>query len=109
MWRSGSAPVNRSPCGWCPRASPQLEVMWDYCGVEDVLPAAVAAEVRLLPEFRMGVHRIGVRLTDGMSVDAVLVSGGRVTKVLGRDHATFRADEVIEVVDQSDRPLPPGI
>lgn len=83
--------------------------MWHYCGVEDVLPAAVAAEVLRLPEFRMGVHRVGVRLTDGMCVDDVLVSGGRVTKVLGRDHVGFRADEVIEVVDQSERPLPPGI
>ena len=82
---------------------------WDYSDVEDVLPAAVAAEVRLLPEFRMGVHRIGVLLTDGVRVDDVLVSGGRVTKVLGRDHVAFRADEVIEVVDQSECPLRPGI
>lgn len=87
----------------------QLEAMWDDCGVEHMLPAPIAAEVRLLPEFRMGVHRIGVQLTDGMRIDDVLVSGGRVTKILGGDHVTFRADEVTEVIDQSERPLPPGI
>jgi hypothetical protein len=76
--------------------------------MDDLLPAAVAAEVHRLPEFRMGVHRIGVRLICGVRVDDVLVSGGRVTRVLGRDRVPFDAAEVIEVVDQSERPLPLG-
>ena len=76
--------------------------------VGDQLPPAMIAEIRRLPKFRMGVHRIGVRLTCGIRVDDVLVSGGRVTRVLGRDHVPFDAAEAFEIEDQSERPLPPG-
>jgi len=77
--------------------------------VNDELPDRVREQVRALPEFRMGVHRVGVRLLSGIRVDDVLVSGGRITRVLGRDHVPFDAAEVFEVVDQSELPLPPGV
>lgn len=77
--------------------------------VTDELPAPVREQIRELPEFRMGVHRVGVRLVCGIRVDNVLVSAGRVTRVLGRDHVPFDAAEVFEVVDQSELPLPPGL
>ncbi|HEY3406569.1 MAG TPA: hypothetical protein VGK53_00195 [Propionicimonas sp.] len=73
----------------------------------DELPDAMRAQVQAMMEFRMGVHRIGVRLVSGVKVDDVLISGGRVTRVLGRDHPTFDASEVIEVEDQREWPLPP--
>ena len=77
--------------------------------VGDELPSAIAAEVSRLPEFRMGVHRIGVRLICGIRVSDVLVSAGRVIRVLGRDRVPFDAAEVIEIEDQSERPLPSGV
>ena len=77
--------------------------------VSDHLPPAIAAEIRRLPEFRMGVHRVGVRLTSGISVDDVLVSSGRVTRVLGHDRIPFEAAEVVDIDDQSDLPLPPSV
>lgn len=75
----------------------------------DMLPDAIRAQVQAMPEFRMGGHRIGVRLISGSNVDDVLISGGRVTRVLGRDHPTFNAGEVIEVEDQSELALPSGL
>jgi hypothetical protein len=57
----------------------------------------------------MGVHRVGVRLISGISVDDVLVSRGRVTRVLGHDPISFEAAEVVAIEDQSERPLPPGV
>jgi len=48
-----------------------------------------------------------VRLVCGIKVDDVLISGDRLTRVTGRDHSTFDAPELIEVEDQSERPLPP--
>ena len=74
----------------------------------DELPEAIRVRVRALPEFRMGVHRVGVRLVCGITVDNVLVSSGRVTRVLGRDHIPFDAAEVIDVTNQSELPLPAG-
>jgi hypothetical protein len=72
------------------------------------LPPAIATQVQQFPEFRMGVHRVGVKLVSGIRVDDVLVSGGRVTRVLGRDQVPFDATEVVEIEDQSARSLPPG-
>ena len=77
--------------------------------MSDQLPPAIAAEIHQLPEFRMGVHRVGVRLRSGISVDDVLVSSGRVTRVLGHDRIPFEAAEVVDIEDQSERPLPPGV
>jgi hypothetical protein len=57
-----------------------------------------------MPEFRMGVRPVS-----GIKVDDVLISGGRVTRVLGQEHPTFDATEVIEVEDQRQRPLPPDL
>jgi hypothetical protein len=74
--------------------------------VTDELPDAIRIRVRALPEFRMGVHRVGVRLMSGIKVDNVLVSSGRVTRVLGRDRVPFDAAEVVDVTDQSELPLP---
>jgi hypothetical protein len=76
--------------------------------VTDELPFPMKDRMRELPEFRMGVQRVQVRLMCGVRVDNVLVSSGRVTRVLGLDRIPFDAAEVIEVVDQSEAPLPPG-
>lgn len=47
--------------------------------MSDALPESIADQVRAVPEFRMGVHRVGVRLVCGISVSDVLVLSGRVT------------------------------
>lgn len=76
--------------------------------MSEQLPPAIAAEVRGMYEFRMGVHRVGVVLANGMQIDDVLVSAGRVTRALGHEHVPFEASEVVGVVDQSTRALPPS-
>ncbi|WP_156401702.1 hypothetical protein [Agromyces sp. Soil535] len=76
--------------------------------MSEQLPPAIAAEVRGMYEFRMGVHRVGLVLANGMQVNDVLVSAGRVTRALGHEHVPFDASHVVEVVDQSTRALPPG-
>ena len=42
-------------------------------GVAGELPALIRVKVAELPEFRMGVHRVGVRLASGAWWDDVLV------------------------------------
>jgi ribulose 1,5-bisphosphate synthetase/thiazole synthase len=86
----------------------ESETQCEYGVVDDdELHPRLAAQVRAMPEFRMGVHRVGVTLLCGVRVEDVLVSEGRVTGVIGRDRLPFYAGEVAEVTDQSDRPLPP--
>ena len=75
----------------------------------DVLPDATRAQVQAMPKFRMGVHRIGVRPVSGIKVDDVLISGGRVTGLLGQEHPRIDATEAMEVEDQRGRPLPPDL
>jgi hypothetical protein len=77
--------------------------------MSEQLSPAIVAEVRGMDEFRMGVHRVGVVLANGMQVNDVLVSADRVTRVLGHEHVPFDASDVVEVVDQSTRALPPGV
>jgi hypothetical protein len=76
--------------------------------VSDNLPPSIAAEVAGWPEFRMGVHRVRVELADGRAFDDVMVAGGRVVKVPGRDDVPFEASDVVAVTDLSEAPLPPG-
>ena len=54
----------------------------------------------------MGVKRVGLRLRSGRRVDDVLVSGRRVVRVLGQDVEPFDAEEIREVENQADRPMP---
>ena len=63
--------------------------------ITDVLPDAMRVQVQAISEFRIGVHRIGVRLVCGIKVDDVLISGYRATRVLGRDNPTFDAPGTI--------------
>ena len=51
-------------------------------------------------EFRMGVHRVSVLLTDRHIIHDVLVSGNRVSWVFGEDTIPFRADEVEALLDK---------
>jgi hypothetical protein len=76
--------------------------------VSDQLPPDIADEVAAWPEFRMGVHRVRVKLNDGRTFDNVMVAGGRVAGVLGRDEVPFEASQVVAVTDFADAPLPPG-
>ncbi|MEO8829619.1 hypothetical protein [Lapillicoccus sp.] len=72
------------------------------------LPPAIANEVAGWPEFRMGVTRVRVELADGRTFDDVMVAGGRVAKILGRDEIPFEASDVVAVTDFGEAPLPPG-
>jgi hypothetical protein len=76
--------------------------------VSNELPPDIADEVAGWPEFRMGVHRVRVELTDGRTVDNVMVAGGRVMKVLGRNEIPFDTSDVVAATDFTDAPLPPG-
>jgi hypothetical protein len=76
--------------------------------VSNQLPPSIAGKVALWPEFRMGVHRARVELRDGRAFEDVMVAGGRVVKVLGRDEVPFEPSEVVAATDFSDAPLPPG-
>lgn len=57
----------------------------------------------------MGVNRVRVELTDGRTFDNVMVAGGRVMKVLGRNEIPFDASDVVAVTDFTDAPLPPRL
>lgn len=76
--------------------------------VSDRLSPDIADEVAGWPEFRMAVHRVRVELSDGRTFDNVMVAGGRVRGVLGRDEVPFEASDVVAVTDFADAPLPPG-
>jgi hypothetical protein len=52
------------------------------------------------PEFRMGVHRVSVRLTDERIVHGVLVSGRRVSWVFGEDTIPFLPDQIETLLDE---------
>jgi hypothetical protein len=74
----------------------------------DKLPGVIAEQVNGMFEFRMGVHRIGVDLSDGAHFDDVLVSAGSVTRVIGYETVPFDAGDVTSVSNEAELPLPPG-
>ena len=76
--------------------------------VSNELPPAIADEVAGWPEFRMGVNRVRVELSDGRSFENVMVAGDRGVGVLGGNDVPFVASDVVGVTDFPDAPLPPG-
>jgi hypothetical protein len=81
---------------------------WDASIVSNELPRDIADEVAGWPEFRMGVKRVRVELSDGRTFEDVMVAGDRVVGVLGREEVPFAASDVVAVTDFADAPLPPG-
>jgi hypothetical protein len=73
-----------------------------------VLPPALAKQVAGGPEFRLGVHRVRVELSDRRAFENVMVAGGQVTGVLGLDDVPSEVSEVVAVTDFANAPLPPG-
>jgi hypothetical protein len=63
------------------------------------------AKIADWPEFRMGVHRLGIVLRNGSTVHEVFVSGGLVRGIGRTDEGlgaiTFGVDEVTDVLDES--------
>jgi hypothetical protein len=64
-----------------------------------ILSDNLVEQLDRIPEFRMGVHRVRVRLTDGRVIRDVLISGNRVSWVFGEDAIPFRAEEVEALLD----------
>jgi hypothetical protein len=65
-----------------------------------ILPDTLVTQLDRIPEFRMGVHRVSVRLTDGRTVHDVLVSGRRVSWVFGEDTIPFRPEQIDALIDE---------
>ena len=65
------------------------------------LRSEIVKQVNALPEFRMGVHRVAVRLTDGRVIPDVFVSGNQVSWVFGFDTIPFAPGDIAEVVGTS--------
>ena len=66
-----------------------------------LLSDSIVKQLDDVPEFRMGVHRVSVLLTDGRVIPDVLISGNRVSWVFGYDTIPFRADQVERVLGTS--------
>jgi hypothetical protein len=62
-----------------------------------VLPDDFVRQIQSMYEFRMGVHRVGLKLTDGREFSDVFVSGERVSWVAGCDTIPFRASTIAKV------------
>jgi hypothetical protein len=70
------------------------------------LPRSVVDDVLAMPEYRMGVHRVALRLADGRVIEPVLVSGvGDVVRVGDEPDdgsLPFDPTEVIATEDRSE-------
>lgn len=60
----------------------------------------LVTQLNRIPEFRMGVHRVSVRLTDGRTIHDVLVSNRRVSWVFGEDTIPFRPEQIEALIDE---------
>jgi hypothetical protein len=62
-------------------------------------------KLRDVPEFRMGVKRVGIVLDDGRTVQAVFVAGDEVRRVgeqaTGPSSIPFDSAEIVDLFDDS--------
>jgi len=66
------------------------------------LPDRLAERILSFPEYRMGVHRVAFVMSDGSTIDNVLVAWGReVIRVGGVEDVHVNVNNVLDVVDRS--------
>ena len=68
-----------------------------------MIPAHLLNKLLAVPEFRMGVKRVGVVLSDGRSFRSVFVSGNEVRRVgePATDPIPFDSAEIVDLQDDS--------
>lgn len=66
------------------------------------LPVSIQEKVAGFPEYRMGAHKIAVRLKDGRVVEDVIVAWSEeIVSVGGRPEVSFATDDVVDAEDRS--------
>jgi hypothetical protein len=69
---------------------------------QNILPEGIREKLRDFPEYRMGAHKVAVRLADGRVVEDVIVAWAReIVSVDGNTCIPFAAKDVVDVVDRS--------
>lgn len=68
-----------------------------------VLPERLRAKVQSFPEVSMGAQRIALVLATGEVVDDVIVAGGEIVSVVGREPQALPLHAAVDVIDRSDR------
>lgn len=69
---------------------------------QKVLPEAIREKLATLPEYRMGAHKVAVRLKDGRVVEDVIVAWEKeIISVGGNAEIPFVPEEIIDVMDRS--------
>lgn len=68
-----------------------------------MIPAHLRDKLLAVPEFRMGVKRVGVVLSDGRTFRPVFVSGYEIRRVgeLALDPIPFDSAEIVDLLDDS--------
>ena len=67
-----------------------------------LLPPPIRERIAGFPEYRMGVHKVAVRLRDGRIMEDVIVAWEKeIVSVGGSTDLPFSGDDVLEVYDRS--------
>lgn len=71
-------------------------------GTKNRLPESVREKLAQIPEYRMGAHKVAVRLRDGRIIEDVVVAWeAEIVSVGGRAEVPFDPEQVVDVVDRS--------
>ena len=68
---------------------------------EIMLPEDLHDKVARFPECSMGAHRVCVILKDGRSYENVIVGGGQIVKVEGKNFIPFKSDDIADVINRA--------
>lgn len=67
-----------------------------------LLPEAVCEKLSRFPEYRMGAHKVAVRLRDGRVIEDVVVAWEKeIIRVGDSADIPFSTDDVVDVMDRS--------
>lgn len=66
-----------------------------------MLPEDLDDKVARFPEYSFGAHLVCVILKDGRSYENVIVGGGQVVKVDGKNFIPFKSDDIADVVNRA--------
>jgi len=67
-----------------------------------LLPEPIREKIASFPEYRMGAHKVAVRLANGRVFEDVIIAWeSEIVSVAGKSEIPFAAEEIVDVYDRS--------
>jgi len=67
-----------------------------------ILPEPIREKIASFPEYRMGAHKVAVRLASGQVFEDVIVAWeSEIVSVGGKSAIPFAAEEIVDVYNRS--------